>query len=156
MPNLFCFVSSHGQSKLPQLHGTPLTEAGSLPSGAVMLSSPSSSTLNPADSSCDRSGFRFPYTAALPAVDWHRMRSPGLGTSHFHNVPSPTPRCEQMVLISVDPHLLPAFPRRRYGRLTQRRMTRLIRVHRYYGPLLCILRSRSLELSAHAFNPTSC
>src|SRR6516162_2861491 len=133
-----------------------MTEAGSLPSGEVMLSSPSSSTLNPADFSCDRSGFRFPYTAPLPTVGWHRMRSPGLGTSPFHNVPSPTPRCEQMVLMSVDPHLSPAFPRRRYGRLTQQSMTRLIRVHCHYGPLFCILRSRSLELLAHASNPTSC
>ena len=29
------------------------------------------------------------------------MRPPGLGTSHFHNVPSPTPRCEQTVRLSV-------------------------------------------------------
>src|SRR5579864_8883479 len=103
-----------------------------------MLSQPSSSTMNPAEFSCDRTGFRFPYTAPLPAVGWHRMRPPGLGTSHFRNVPSPTPRCEQMVPMSVDPHLLSAFPRRRYGRLTQQRITRLIRVHGYYGPLLCI------------------
>jgi len=94
--------------------------------------------MNPAEFSCDRSGFRFPYTAPLPAVSWHRMRPPGLGTSPFHNVPSPTPRCEQMVRVSVNPHLLAAFPRRRYGRLTQQRMTRLIRVHGYYGPLFCI------------------
>lgn len=94
--------------------------------------------MNPAEFSCDRSGFRFPYTAPLPAVNWHRTRPPGLGTSPFRNVPSPTPRCEQMVPVSVDPHLLAAFPRRRYGRLTQERITRLIRVHRYYGPLFCI------------------
>jgi hypothetical protein len=103
-----------------------------------MLSQPSSSTMSPAEFSSDRTGFRFPYTGPLPAVNWHRMRSPGLGSSPFHNVPSPTPRCEQMVQLSVNPHLLAAFPRRRYGRLTQLRMTRLIRVHGYYGPLFCI------------------
>jgi hypothetical protein len=103
-----------------------------------MLSQPSSGTMSPAEFSSDRTGFRLPYTGPLPAVNWHRMRSPGLGSSPFHNVPSPTPRCEQMVRVSVNPHLLAAFPRRRYGRLTQQRMTRLIRVHGYYGPLLCI------------------
>jgi hypothetical protein len=66
------------------------------------------------------------------------MRPPGLGSSHFHNVPSPTPRCEQTVQLSVYPRLLSAFPRRRYGRLTQLSITRLIRVHGYYGPLFCI------------------
>src|ERR1700730_7951240 len=66
------------------------------------------------------------------------MRPPGLGSSPFHNVPSPTPRCEQTVRLSVYPRLLSAFPRRRYGRLTQLRITRLIRVHCYYGPLFCI------------------
>ena len=94
--------------------------------------------MSPAEFSSDRTGFRLPYTGPLPAVNWHRMRPPGLGSSPFHNVPSPTPRCEQMVRVSVNPHLLAAFPRRRYGRLTQQRMTRLIRVHGYYGPLLCI------------------
>ena len=103
-----------------------------------MLSQPSSGTMSPAEFSSDRTGFRLPYTGPLPAVNWHRMRPPGLGSSPFHNVPSPTPRCEQMVRVSVNPHLLAAFPRRRYGRLTQQRMTRLIRVHGYYGPLLCI------------------
>src|SRR5208337_4095083 len=103
-----------------------------------MLSQPSSGTMSPAEFSSDRTGFRLPYTGPLPAVNWHRMRPPGLGSSPFHNVPSPTPRCEQMVPVSVNPHLLAAFPRRRYGRLTQQRMTRLIRVHGYYGPLLCI------------------
>src|ERR1700737_1488800 len=66
------------------------------------------------------------------------MRPPGLGSSYSHNVPSPTPRCEQTVRLSVYPRLLSAFPRRRYGRLTQLRITRLIRVHCYYGPLFCI------------------
>jgi hypothetical protein len=66
------------------------------------------------------------------------MRPPGLGLSHFHNVPSPTPRCEQTVRLSVYPRLLSAFPRRRYGRLTQLSITRLMRVHGYYGPLFCI------------------
>src|SRR5215831_4975699 len=66
------------------------------------------------------------------------MRPPGLGSSHFHNVPSPTPRCEQTVRLSVYPRLLSAFPRRRYGRLTQLSITRLIWVHGYYGPLFCI------------------
>jgi hypothetical protein len=94
--------------------------------------------MSPAEFSSDRTGFRLPYTGPLPAVNWHRMRPPGLGSSPFHNVPSPTPRCEQMVRVSVNPHLLAAFPRRRYSRLTQQRMTRLIRVHGYYGPLLCI------------------
>jgi hypothetical protein len=94
--------------------------------------------MSPAEFSCDRSGLRLPYTGPLPAVHWHRMRPPGLGSSPFHNVPSPTPRCEQMVQLSVNPHLFPAFPRRRYGRLTQLRITRLIRVHGYYGPLFCI------------------
>ena len=103
-----------------------------------MLSQPSSGTMSPAEFSSDRTGFRLPYTGPLPAVTWHHMRPPGLGSSPFHNVPSPTPRCEQMVRVSVNPHLLAAFPRRRYGRLTQQRMTRLIRVHGYYGPLLCI------------------
>ena len=103
-----------------------------------MLSQPSSGTMSPAEFSCDRTGLRLPYTGSLPAVHWHRMRSPGLGSSPFHNVPSPTPRCEQMVRLSVNPHLLSAFPRRRYGRLTQERITRLIRVHGYYGPLVCI------------------
>jgi hypothetical protein len=103
-----------------------------------MLSQPSSSTMSPAEFSSDRTGLRLPYTGPWPAVHWHRMRPPGLGSSPFHNVPSPTPRCEQMVRLSVNPHLLPAFPRRRYGRLTQERITRLIRVHGYYGPLLCI------------------
>ena len=126
------------QSKLPQLHGTSVTEAGPLPSDCVMLSQPSSSTMGPAEFSSDRTGFRLPYTGPLPAVHWHRMRPPGLGSSPFPNVPSPTPRCEQMVPLSVNPHLLAAFPRRRYGRLTQERITRLIRVHGYYGPLLCI------------------
>jgi len=103
-----------------------------------MLSQPSSSTMSPAEFSSDRTGFRFPYTGPLPAVHWHRMRFPGLGSSPFHNVPSPTPRCEQAVQLSVNPHLLSAFPRRRYGRLTQLSITRLIRVHGYYGPLFCI------------------
>ena len=115
-----------------------MTEAGPLPSGWVMLSHPSGGTMSPAEFSCEQAGFRFPYTAPLPVVCGHRMRPPGLGTSHFHNVPSPTPRCERMVLVSVIPHPLPAFPRRRYGRLTQQRITRLIRVHGYYSPLFCI------------------
>ena len=156
MPNLFRSVSSLQAIETSSPVLNLLTEAGSLPSGSVMLPSPSSSTMNPAEFSCDRAGFRFPYTAPLPAVGWHRMRPPGLGTSHFLNVLSPTPRCEQMVPMSVDPHLLPAFPRRRYGRLTQQRITRLIRVHGYYSPLICIYRSRSLEPSAHASNSTSC
>ena len=103
-----------------------------------MLSQPSSSTMNPAEFSYGQTRFRFAYTGLLPAVNRHRMRPPGLGSSHFHNVPSPTPRCERMVQMSVVPHPLPAFPRRRHGRLTQFRMTRLIRVHGYYGPLFCI------------------
>ena len=103
-----------------------------------MLSQPSSSTMSPAEFSSDRTGFRLPYTGPLLAVSWHRMRPPGLGSSPFHSVPSPTPRCEQMVQVSVNPHLSAAFPRRRYGRLTQQELTRLIRVHGYYGPLLCI------------------
>src|SRR5882762_4643720 len=74
------------------------------------------------------------------------MRPPGLGTSHFHNVPSPTPRCEQTVRLSVYPRLLSAFPRRRYGRLTHLRITRLIRVHGYYGPLFCIFFQGHLSL----------
>ena len=103
-----------------------------------MLSQPSSSTMRPAESSCDQTGFRFPYTGPLPVVCRHRMRPPGLGTSPFLSVLSPTPRCEQTVRLSVDPRLLSAFPRRRYGRLTQLRITRLIRVHGYYSPLICI------------------
>ena len=106
------------QSNPPQLHCTSLTEAGSLPSDWVMLSQPSSSTVNPAEFSYGQTRFRFAYTGLLPAVNWHRMRPPGLGSSHFHNVPSPTPRCERMVQMSVNPHPLSAFPRRRYGRLT--------------------------------------
>jgi hypothetical protein len=103
-----------------------------------MLSQPSSSTMSPAEFSCDQTGFRFPYTGPLPVVCRHRMRPPGLGTSPFLSVLSPTPRCEQTVRLSVDPRLLSAFPRRRYGRLTQLRITRLIRVHGYYSPLICI------------------
>jgi hypothetical protein len=94
--------------------------------------------MSPAESSCDQTGFRFPYTGPLPVVCRHRMRPPGLGTSPFLSVLSPTPRCEQTVRLSVDPRLLSAFPRRRYGRLTQLRITRLIRVHGYYSPLICI------------------
>src|SRR5579864_1285000 len=100
-----CSVSflAIGQSKLPQLHGTSVTEAGPLPSDWVMLSQPSSSTMSPAEFSSDRTGFRLPYTGPLPAVHWHRMRPPGLGSSPFPNVPSPKPRCEQMVPLSVNP-----------------------------------------------------
>src|SRR5260370_39508169 len=103
-----------------------------------MLSQPSSSTMSPAEFSSDRTGFRLPYIGSLPAVHWHRMKPPGLGSPPFHNVPSPTPMCEQMAQVFVYPHLLAAFPRRRYGRLTQLRMTRLIPVHGYYGLLLFI------------------
>src|SRR5271166_6584792 len=74
------------------------------------------------------------------------MRLPGLGSLPFHNVPSPTPRCEQTVPMSVNPRLLPAFPRRRCGRLTQLSITRLIRVHGYYGPLFCIFVQGHLSL----------
>src|SRR5215472_1790323 len=129
---------------------------GPFPQARLCCPNPQTVLRTPRNSDATEPDFGF---LIPPRCQWsagHRIRPPGLGTSPFHNVPSPTPRCEQMVRASVDPHLLPAFPRRRYGRLTQRRMTRLIRVHGYYGPLLCILRSRSLELSAHTFNPTSC
>jgi len=127
------------QSKPPQLHCTSVTEAGSLPSDWVMLSQPSNGTMNSAELSYGQTGLRFAYTDLLPAVNWHRMRPPGLGLSHFHNVPSPTPRCERMVQMPVNPHPLPAFPRKRIRSAhTVLNITRLIRVHRYYGPLFCI------------------
>jgi hypothetical protein len=115
-----------------------MTEAEPLPSGWVVLLQPSGGTMSPAQFSRDRTRLRSPYTGPLPAVRWHRMRPPGLGTSHFHNVPSPTPRCEQMVQVSVDPHCYQ--PSRADDTVGSHilSMTRLIRVHRYYGPLFCI------------------
>src|SRR5215471_11793148 len=155
-PNLFCFVSSHRAIKLPQLHGTSVTEAGPLPSGWVMLSQPSSSTMSPAEFSCDQTGFRLPYTGPLPAVNWYRMRPPGLGSSPFPSLPSPTPRCEQMVQVPVDLHLLAAFPRRRYGRLTQQEYDEADSSSWLLQPAVLHLRSRSLEPLARAPNSTSC
>ena len=100
----------------------------------------------PAESSSASPDFGFPHTGPCPVAYWHRMRPPGLGSLPFHNVPSPTPRCEQTVPMSVNPRLLPAFPRRRCGRLTQLSITRLIRVHGYYGPLFCIFVQGHLSL----------
>jgi len=98
----------------------------------------------PAEFSSDRTGFRLPYTGPLPAVSWHRMRPPGLGSSPFHSVPSPTPRCEQMVQVSVNPHLLAAFPRRRYGRPTQQEYDEADSSSWLLRPAVLHLRSRSL------------
>ena len=144
------------QSKPPQLHQTSVTEAGPLPSGGVMLPQPSSSTMSPAEFSCDRAGFRFLIPACLPLVAWHRLRSPGLGSSPFHSVPSPTPRCEPMVPLSVNPHRLAAFPRRRYGRPTQPKYDEADSSSLSLRPAALHLRSRSLEPLARATNSTSC
>ena len=54
----------------------------------------------------------------------------------------------------IDP--LPAFPRRRYGRLTPLQYHEADSSSSLLRPAALHLRSRSLKPSARAFNPTSC
>jgi len=75
--------------------------------------------MNPAESSDDPRRLRSPLYDAVAHGQWASPEASRPETWDFHRVQPPTPRCSKTVRTSVNPRLLTAFPRRRYGRLTQ-------------------------------------